>query len=160
MLVFSRNQPERRTLMNGITPEAELALFAPQTRLFRQYSPFLREGVHPVTELREALVLLYDGCYHRTGCCLQLEADFPDGTRGPGIEVTSYGGPLDCEVIRTPRLFPVSPELLAEMQRRKILSGTPHMGYTDEKELHLNERSTFIILQEINAFEEEQFAKL
>jgi hypothetical protein len=150
--------------MDTMSASVELMIFAPQTALFERYGNYYRtrfaEDMHkpltePITEFREALVLLFNDLNDRTERCLKPDIHLPNGTRGSAIQIQVFnGGYGRCELSAT-HLFPVSQEIVEELRREHLLSGTPHMGYTDMEELHLNESAAERIVLEVNNYKKE-----
>lgn len=109
----------------------------------------------PVTELREALVLLQHGWNDRTGRHLKTDARLPDGTVGPAIWIGIFNGGYTGDLLNDEYLFPLDPKILDELQNSYCLDGTPQWGYTDHTKLRLNNRGDERFREENKKFKEE-----
>lgn len=150
--------------MATMSPEVSLAVFGHQTALFQRYANYRKNRMSPVTydplpepitEFREALVLLYEGrgsSQHR----IKTDGKRFDGSSGPVLVIGQYGGGYGkCEHTGDD-VFAITPELLTELQEAGVLLGTPHMGYTDDTELSLNATGVERLLEEVKAYAQEQ----
>ncbi len=147
----------------SISPGAALAIWGNETPLFKRYNYWNRlykehkrePDLTPVTDLQEALVLLYEGMNDGTRRFIATDAILPDQTRGPMIRIEIYGSGYTRDQFSKSYDFPIAPATLDELQRAGVLSGTKQWGYTDNKRLSLNEYSVDRILQEIRRYDEE-----
>lgn len=149
----------------SISPGAALAMWGNETPMFQRYSYWNRlykdrarqdgPDLTPVTNIQEALVLLYEGMNDGTKRFIDMDALLPDQTRGPAIRIEIYGSGYTRDQFSKAHSFPITRDVVEELLRAGVLSGTKQWGYTDDKRLGLNERSVERILQEIREYDEE-----
>ena len=148
-----------------VTPAAQLVLFSGDSKLFRKYGNFYATRIcrathkplpEPVTDFREALVLLYEGHNDKTRRHIDIGAKRPDGSRGPVIRIKFYTGGYTREELSGSYDFPVTPEVVEELRKFGILSPMTRYGIIDPSLLRLNERSSSVIMAEIARYEREQ----
>lgn len=146
----------------GISDDVAPMIWGTQSALFQRYGNYYRtrfvEGTRkpipdPVTDIGEALVLLYEN-RDKSERRIKLDGRLPDDSRGPVIEISIYGGGYGKCELSDQYQFPIAPELVEELKNAGVLSGIPYMGYTDHTELRLNNRSTDLILEEIKKYAE------
>lgn len=91
----------------------------------------------PATDIKAALRLLYPPWGSRTERTLHLR-DLGE-MKAPLIEVALYtsGYTGDCYTEST--YHPVTPEIARTLVDNGWVRGTPHWGYTDDKELHITD---------------------
>lgn len=141
-----------------VSPSAELAIWGPGTALFQRYTHWKRlfKGgkrdldLTPITNIQEALVLLHEQMNDGTQRFVMIEGTLPDKTSGPTVRIQNYGNGYTSRVYE----FPLAQSVVDELLRSGLLSGTKTWGYTDEKQLRLNEYSTERILEEIRRYAE------
>ncbi|MDB5264687.1 MAG: hypothetical protein JWN64_258 [Parcubacteria group bacterium] len=146
--------------MTSFSPPVALSLFGSQSALFRRYESYYDriseetgEPVpEPISEFPEALVYLFERMNDRTRRSLVLNANFKDGSSGPAIKIGIYNGGYGSDQLTKEHYFPVTPEVVQELQRSGVLSGIPYLGYTDNNELRLNENAVTRILAEIGKY--------
>lgn len=137
-----------------IAREAALKTWGPKTGLFKRYQDYSANRIdrvthqpipEPITELREALVLLYE--HGRLLRRIRLDGYLPDGTFGPVLEILDFDDSAQVA-------FPIAPELVETLKAANVLSGGCSRGRAYESELRLNERATDLIYEEIRKYDE------
>lgn len=144
-----------------MTPEVELAIFGHQTQLFKAFSNYYtrisretrKPKPEPITDIREALVLLYEEPNDRTRRSLITNVTLPDNQHGPAIQIAVYSSGYTRTEFTYSHLFPISTEVVNELRSNNLVSGTPEWGDTDETKLTLNERGIDRLIEECNRYE-------
>ncbi|MES2668653.1 MAG: hypothetical protein V4644_03120 [Patescibacteria group bacterium] len=144
-----------------LSPEVSLQLFAKGSALFKRYGNYLdtristdtgKPTLEPITELREALVLLYEHGSSERRIHLDLNRSRADGTIGPVLRISVFGGGYLRDELTAEYDLIIAGHLVTELKQSGLLSGTPHMGYTDETELRLSEQAPRRILEEMEKY--------
>jgi len=147
--------------MVTITSGAGIALWGPQSPLFLRYNYWIRvhrekkSATEPITEFREALVMLYSQMNDGTLRFIDTKGAWPDGTCGPVLNIEIYGSGYTRDQFTKAYKFLLAKEVLGELLRANVLEGTKEWGRTDNTKLHLNEHSTDRILEEMERYAEE-----
>jgi hypothetical protein len=151
--------------MNILSPDITLAIFADRLGLFEQYGSYFdllynedgsEKTREPISDFRQALVLLYAQRSDRTERHLEVRGDFIDGRGGPAIVIRVFSGGYGRDELSGEHRLEVLPETAAQLKAACILSGKPEWGYTDENVLVLNRRASQFILGENERFMKEQ----
>jgi len=148
-----------------ISPGAALAIWGNESPMFQRYSYWNRlykerkredgPDLTPITDIQEALVLLYEGMNDGTRRFINTNARLRDGTRGLMLHIEIYGSGYTKDQFSKAYEFPIAPAVLEELKRAGVLSGRKDWGFTDETQLRLNERSVDLILEEMAKYGKE-----
>lgn len=147
-----------------ISPGAALAIWGNETPMFQRYNYWNRlykdrtredgPDLTPVADFQEALVLLHEGMNDGTQRLIATEAKLADQTRGPVIRIEIYGSGYTRDQFSKAHEFPITKEIVAELDRAGLLSPSTRWGYKNHKELCLNARSVDRILEEIRKYDD------
>lgn len=165
MIQCVRNRNFQKEADMEMSPEVTLAVFAHDIGLFEHYGSYFdllrnedgtKKSLEPISDFRQALVLLYPRRNDRTERCLEVRGDFIDDRHCSAIVIREFSGGYGKDELSGTHRFEVLPDVVARLKDARILSGTPHMGFTDENELRLNDRAAKFIIEEAERFMEEK----
>jgi hypothetical protein len=148
--------------MNNMSPENWLMLSAEHSAMFVRYKKYTKlrtkdpEPVpNPITDFRQALVLLYSLPSDNTHRCLKPNVRLSLGVRVAVISIRVFVGGNNESMLLREVVFPVSPLVLWKLQQAEVLSYAQYTRNLDESTLELNKKAAACILVEIEAYKKE-----